>query len=80
MEERDWLNFFDGAKTFLGGLVLVGGGIAGVAFGLIDPMTGITLAGTGLSVWGLGGKANKIVKAINAGKVPVIHVDETVAK
>jgi len=56
------LNFLDGAKTFIGGLVLVGGGIAGMVFGVIDPATGAMLIGNGFGLWGIGGKAEKLLK------------------
>lgn len=56
------LNFLDGTKTFIGGLVLVGGGVAGTVFGVVDPVTGITLVGNGFAVWGIGGKLEKLVQ------------------
>ena len=58
------LNFAKGFKTFIGGAVLVAGGAAGIAFGLIDPMTGVGMIGTGFSVWGLGGKAQDLTSSI----------------
>lgn len=60
----NWLNFAKGLKTFIGGAVLVGGGAAGLAFGLVDPMTGVMMIGSGFSVWGIGGKAQDISKQI----------------
>ena len=41
-----------------------GGGAVGMAFGVIDPGTGIGLIGTGLGIWGIGGKAQNIVDSI----------------
>lgn len=57
------LDFLDGSKTFLGGLILIGGAAAGMAFGIVDPMTGITLVGQGLAVWGIGHKIEKLMKS-----------------
>jgi len=57
------LEFLDGAKTLIGGAVLVGGGAAGMALGVVDPVTGITLVGNGFAVWGIGGKIEKLIKA-----------------
>ncbi len=68
------MEFLDGAKTFLGGLVLIGGGIAGMVFGVIDPVTGVGFVGSGLSVWGIGHKLEKLTQAqkdVNFNK----HVD-----
>lgn len=62
------LDFLDGAKTFIGGLVLVGGGAAGMVFGVVDPATGAMLIGNGFAVWGIGGKAEKLIKAMNEAK------------
>ncbi len=59
----DVLNFMSGAKTFLGGLVLVAGGIAGMVFGVVDPGTGAMLIGNGVGLWGIGGKMQKMVDA-----------------
>jgi len=56
------LDFLDGAKTFIAGAVLVGGGAAGMAFGIIDPVSGITLVGNGFAVWGIGAKLEKLVR------------------
>lgn len=60
----DWLGFAKGFKTFAGGAVLIGGGAAGMFFGVVDAGTAIGLIGTGLSVWGLGGKAQDISSKI----------------
>lgn len=59
----DPLNFFSGAKTFLAGLGLVGAGVAGMAFGVIDPGTGAMLVGNGFAVWGIGHKLERMVTA-----------------
>jgi hypothetical protein len=60
----NWLNFAKGFKTFIGGAVLVAGGAAGIAFGFVDPMTGVGMIGTGFSVWGIGGKAQDIAQQV----------------
>lgn len=60
----NWLDFGKGFKTFAGGLVLIGGGAAGMVFGVIDPGTGVMLIGNGLGLWGIGGKAQNIADTI----------------
>lgn len=57
------LEFWSGAKTFIGGAILVGGGGAGMAFGVIDPLTGIQMIGAGFAVWGIGHKIEKLMKS-----------------
>lgn len=59
----DPLNFFSGAKTFLAGLGLIGAGVAGMAFGVIDPGTGSMLVGNGFAVWGIGHKLERMITA-----------------
>ena len=59
----DALNFMNGMKTFIGGLVLIGGGAAGMYFGVVDPMTGVTMIGSGFTAWGIGSKLDKVVQA-----------------
>lgn len=67
------LEFLDGAKTFLSGAVLIGAGVAGMVFGVVDPSTGIMLVGNGLGVWGLGHKLEKLTTAVKEKEI-VIHV------
>lgn len=55
------LDFLTGAKTFIGGVVLVGGGVAGMAFGLIDPITGVQMVGAGFGLWGIGSKLDRML-------------------
>lgn len=55
------LDFLSGAKTFIGGAVLVGGGTAGMLFGVIGPGTAVMLIGNGFAVWGVGGKLEKLI-------------------
>jgi hypothetical protein len=57
------LDFLSGAKTFIGGAVLVGGGLAGMLLGVVDPVSGITLIGNGFAVWGIGGKLERLVQS-----------------
>lgn len=72
----DALDFLDGMKTFIGGLILVAGGAAGMGFGLIDPATGVTLIGNGFAVWGIGGKVEKLAKSLSTPtKEPAFHVE-----
>lgn len=70
------LDFLDGAKTFIGGAVLVGGGAAGMAFGLVDPVTGITLIGNGFAVWGIGRKLEKLIESKKPIDLKGIEADE----
>jgi len=65
----DLLNFFNGFKTFIGGLILVGGGVAGMAFGVVDPATGAMLVGNGFGLWGIGGKIEKAAQTLAEGQV-----------
>ena len=58
-KSSDWL---DGFKTVIGGSILVGGGIAGMVFGVIDPVTGAMMVGNGFAVWGIGQKLEKIIR------------------
>jgi hypothetical protein len=51
--------WFQGKKTILGGVVIFAAAVAGVWFGKLDPVTGVALAGAGLSVIGWGDKANR---------------------
>ncbi len=51
-----WLK---GKKTIFGGLVILAGAVAGVWYGRLDPVTGLTVAGVGFSVIGWADKANR---------------------
>lgn len=62
------LDFLSGGKTFLGGLVLIGGGVALIAL-LGQTELGITLIGNGISVWGIGHKIEKLTEALTVEKV-----------
>jgi hypothetical protein len=53
------LGWFEGKKTILGGAVILAGAVAAVWLGKVDPATGLTLAGVGLSIVGYGDKANR---------------------
>jgi hypothetical protein len=55
--------FLRGMKTIIGGAVLVGGGAAGMVFGVVDPYTGIMLIGNGFAVWGIGAKLERLIIA-----------------
>ena len=63
----EWLGFLDGLKSFIGGAVLVGGGVAGMVFGVIDPGTAAMLIGNGFGVWGIAGKIEKVGKTMKEG-------------
>jgi hypothetical protein len=64
------LDFLSGMKTFIGGLVLVGGGAAGMAFGVVDPATAVLLIGNGFGVWGIGNKIERMAQAFEQEKEP----------
>jgi hypothetical protein len=51
--------WFRGKKTILGGGLVMAGAAAGVWFGKLDPVTGLTLVGIGLSISGYSAKANR---------------------
>lgn len=55
--------FLTGMKTFIGGAIFVGGGAAGMAFGVVDPLTGIQMIGAGFAVWGIGAKLERLIQA-----------------
>ena len=56
-------DFLRGFKTVIGGSVLVGGGIAGMVFGVIDPVTGAMMVGNGFAVWGIGAKLERLIES-----------------
>ena len=51
--------WFAGKKTILGGGLIMASAVAGIWFGKLDPVTGMAVLGTGLSVAGLSAKANR---------------------
>lgn len=53
------VNWFQGKKTILGGGLVMAAGVAGVWFGKVDPATGLGVVGAGLSIAGMGAKANR---------------------
>ena len=53
------LGWFKGKKTILGGVLVIGGAVAGVWYGKLDPASALTVAGVGLSIAGYGSKANR---------------------
>ena len=66
------LDFWNGSKTFIGGAILVGGGVAGILLGFIDPVTGVTMVGNGFGIWGIGSKIERLTaKPVNLkGVIP----------
>jgi hypothetical protein len=54
-----FVNWFEGKKTILGGGLVMAAGVAGVALGKVDPTTGLGVVGFGLSIAGMGAKANR---------------------
>ena len=71
------LEFLDGAKTFIGGAILVGGGGAGMAFGIIAPVTGVQMVGAGFAIWGIGHKIEKLMKTDKPVDLKGKMTDET---
>ncbi|MGO8759347.1 MAG: hypothetical protein ACLQG3_14605 [Terracidiphilus sp.] len=53
------VNWFEGKKTILGGGLVMVAGVAGVWVGKIDATTGLAVLGFGLSIAGMGAKANR---------------------
>lgn len=62
-----FVTWFQGKKTILGGLVVVGAGVTGVWIGKLDPASGAAVVGTGLSIAGFAAKANRHQAQILAG-------------
>lgn len=54
-----------GPLGFLAGVALVAGAGAGMAFGVLDPITGSMLISNGLAILGLDSKLKDIAKSIN---------------
>lgn len=53
------VGWFRGKKTILGGALVIAGAVGGVWYGKLDPTSGLTVAGIGLSIAGYGAKANR---------------------
>jgi hypothetical protein len=51
--------WFQGKKTILGGVLIMVAAVAGVWYGKVDAVTGLTIFGAGLSVVGGSAKANR---------------------
>ena len=60
---RSW---FQGKKTILGGSLLIVCGIAGAFTGKLSLIDATTVAGFGISICGLGAKANRYLGALEA--------------
>ena len=58
--------------TIASGVLLVAGGAAGMAFGVIDPITGAALVTNGLSILGINNKLTQVLK----DKEIKIHVEK----
>jgi len=57
--------WFQGKKTILGGSLLIVGGLAGAFTGKLSLSDATTLAGVGISVCGIGAKANHFLGALS---------------
>jgi hypothetical protein len=53
------LVWWQGKKTIVGGTLVMAGAVAGVWYGKLDPVTGLTVLGVGLSIAGFSAKANR---------------------
>jgi hypothetical protein len=53
------LVWWQGKKTIIGGTLVMAGAVAGVWYGKLDPVTGLTVLGVGLSIAGFSAKANR---------------------
>jgi hypothetical protein len=51
--------WWQGKKTIVGGCLVIAAGVAGVAYGKVDPVTGLGVVGFGLSIAGFSAKANR---------------------
>jgi hypothetical protein len=51
--------WWQGKKTILGGSLVMAAAVAGVWYGKLDPVTGLTILGVGLSIAGFSAKANR---------------------
>jgi hypothetical protein len=57
-----WAGFvvwWQGKKTMVGGALVAAAGIAGVAYGKLDAVTGLGVVGAGISIAGYAAKANR---------------------
>jgi hypothetical protein len=60
--DRIWVvlvTWWQGKNTSLGGMLVVAAGVAGVWYGKLDAVDGLTLVGVGLSIAGFSAKANR---------------------
>lgn len=53
------LVWWQGKKTILGGGLVMAAAVAGVWYGKLDPVSGVTVLGIGLSIAGMSAKANR---------------------
>jgi hypothetical protein len=51
--------WWQGKKTMVGGGLVMAAAVAGVWYGKLDPVTGLTVLGIGLSIAGFSAKANR---------------------
>jgi hypothetical protein len=51
--------WFQGKKTILGGVLVIAAGVAGVWYGKLDPVNGLTVVGIGVSIAGYSAKVNR---------------------
>ncbi|PIU55284.1 MAG: hypothetical protein COS89_07770 [Deltaproteobacteria bacterium CG07_land_8_20_14_0_80_38_7] len=75
-----WL---DGYKTKIGGVSFICLGFALIGSAFTGPeidydriLKGATTIATGMAMLGLGGKAEKIIKTINGGKLPNVQLPQ----
>lgn len=57
-----WAGFvawWQGKKTIIGGSLVMAAAVVGVWYGKLDPVTGMTVLGIGLSIAGFSAKANR---------------------
>lgn len=66
----------NGALTIASGVLLVAGGAAGMAFGVIDPVTGSALVANGLGMLGVNSKLGQIAQGLGKDKEIKIHVEK----
>ncbi len=51
--------WWQGKKTMVGGSLVMAAAVAGVWYGKLDPVSGMTLLGIGISIAGFSAKANR---------------------
>jgi hypothetical protein len=51
-----------GIGTIISGVVMIAGGAAGMAFGVVDPVTGVALVTNGLAILGVNNRLTQIMK------------------